>query len=261
MASGRLPYDVPGLLVVPDPGASSLDVPADWRTWDHYFQLVRDAINIFASVADKVPHVELGRLPGGSLADLVIKPFCGDWDRIRANGTAGVAAADAMAGAAGNVAVTPLLLLGGWEGRAALAASVHVEGYALVTRGLAEVVRTARAGFAGLGRMSQEFGEAAIRIIVPLGKLLVRVARKIVSRLGGWVGWVRTATEVIANGLEEVRDIVEDIRRVIQLVRDLIELKHLVVEWVAEVRAQLAVLLELPEVVSGLPRLAGRVVS
>lgn len=253
--SGRLPFDVPGLLVAPAVDTSTLDLPADWRTWDYYFQKVRDAINTFASVADQVPHVDLGRLPEGSLAHVLIKPFCGDWDRIRANGTASVAAADAMAAASGNVALTPVFLLDGWQGRAALAASVHVEGYALVTRGLAEVVRAGKLAFAGVGRMSQEYGEAAIRIITPLGRLLVRVVGKIMSRLGGWVGWLKTAAEVATDGLERVRDIYEDIRRIIQLVRDLIELKSQIEDWVAEVRAQLAVLLELPEIVSGLPRL------
>ena len=68
--------------------SATLVVPQDWIVWDALFTRARDGINLLAGIADRVPGADVPRLPEGSLADLVVKPLCGDWDRIRANGEA-----------------------------------------------------------------------------------------------------------------------------------------------------------------------------
>jgi len=232
-----------------------LVVPADWRTWDWYFERARDAVNDFLSLVDKLPSVDVGRLPEGSLADLVVKPFCGDWDRIARQADACVIAADAMDGLALNVALVPLDLGRDWWGEASVAAVAHVDCYAVATRGMAEVVASGREAFVAASWMSRRVGETAIRLLVAVGRLLVRLAAKLASRFGGWVAWARAAAEILEEGLGPVRDIYDDVRRLVRLVDDLVALRDLVTEWVAEARSALGVMRGLPDLVERLPRL------
>lgn len=75
--------DVKGMLKDPEKPDTKLDLPPEWKSWDKAFQEVRDAINKFLDVVDQVPGIDISmRLPGGSLVDIVVKPFTGDWDRI-----------------------------------------------------------------------------------------------------------------------------------------------------------------------------------
>jgi len=108
--------DVTAMLTPPEVMHAALVMPHDWLVWDTLFQRVRDGINLLLGIADHLPGVAVPRLPDGSLADLIVKPLCGDWDRIRSNGDACRILARGMDGLAQNLAAVPISLAPHWTG-------------------------------------------------------------------------------------------------------------------------------------------------
>jgi hypothetical protein len=247
--------DVPASLTPPEQISSKLDVPREWKSWDELFQTIRDTINDFIDVANKVPGIELQQLPGGSLADLVIKPFTGDWDRIRMNGEACTILKKGVQGLSKNTLAIPIDMSPHWTGRAAVAFSAVATVFGVVLDSVANVMAKGELVYAKVGRVCQRIGETAIKVIVALGKLLGRLAGKIAQRFAHWLAWVKTAADVIANGLEPVRDIYNGVRRVIDLVDHIFEMKARVEEYVDRMTQAFEVFTDIPAVVDELPTL------
>lgn len=236
--------DVAGLLVPPEVGSMTPQVPKEWEAWDHLYEVARDGANLLLSVVDKLPGIDVPRLPEGTLADLVVKPLSGDWDRIAAHGDAAASWARGMRGVGANLAVVPAGLGPLWEGEAAAAFTWRHEGLAAATALAGELSRAAQLLFEQLGRMSLRLGERVIVLLTRLGRVLIRLAKKVGQRLAPYVGWVLTAKDVLTDGLGPILDIIEDLCEVVDLVRDLIDLVALIHEWVGEIKAGLHTLLE-----------------
>jgi hypothetical protein len=236
--------DVSSLLVAPEVGAAVPRVPKEWEAWDHLYEVARDGANLLLAVIDKLPGVDVPRLPGGTLADLVVKPLSGDWDRIAAHGDAAERWAQGMRGVAANLAVVPAGLGSVWEGEAAVAFRLRHAGFAAAIGLAAELSHTGRLLFEGLGRMSLRLGERVIELLTRLGRVLIRLARKVGQRLAPYVGWALSVKEVLVDGLGPILDIIEDLREVVGLVQDPIELVALIQEWLAEIKTGLHTLLE-----------------
>lgn len=241
--------DVPALLVPPEVGASVPRVPKEWDSWNHLYEVARDGANLLLSVIDKLPGVDVPRLPEGTLADLVVKPLSGDWDRIAAHGDAAARWARGMRGVAANLAVVPAGLGSRWEGEAAAAFAGRHLCFAAALGLAGELSHGAQFLFEGLGRMSLRLGERVIVLLTRLGRLLIRLARKVGQRLAPYVGWVLTLKDVLADGLGPILDIIDDLREVVGLVRDLIDLVALVHDWLAEVKAGLHTLLDFGDLI------------
>ena len=92
--------------------------------------------------------------------------------------------------------------------------------------------------------MSLRLGERVIELLTRLGRVLIRLARKVGQRLAPYVGWALSVKEVLVDGLGPILDIIEDLREVVGLVQDLIELVALIQEWLAEIKTGLHTLLE-----------------
>ncbi len=249
--------DLREVLQPPAVGSATLVVPKDWAVWDALFIKVRDGINVLLGVADQVPGLVVPRLPEGNLAHLVIKPLCGDWDRIRANGEACRTLAKGMEGLAGNLLVLPLQLSTHWSGHTAISFAAHHAGYALAVEGVARLVSRGQLVFEAVGQMSQRVGETAIRLLTRLGLLLARVVRKIATRLAPYVGWLATAKELLVDGVKPILDIVADLRETVDLVHSLLDLVHHVRAWLAEARQDLSIFASLPAMLDALPSLSG----
>lgn len=247
------PVDLREILVAPEVGSADLVVPQDWAVWDALFMKVRDGIAMLLSVADHLPGVSVPRLPEGSLADIVVKPLCGDWDRIRANGAACRILGSGMEGLAANLVAVPLQVGHHWSGHGALSFAAHHAAYAVAAEGLAQIVRRGHLVFEAIGAMSQRVGEVAIRLLTRLGILLARVVRKIARRLAPYIGWLATAKEVLVDGLGPILDLVADIRETVDLVHSLVDLVHQVRAWLTQGREDLRILASLPSMVADLP--------
>ncbi len=234
--------DVGSFLVPPEVGSATPRVPREWDQWDHLYEVARDGANLLLSMVDKLPGVDVPRLPEGTLADLVVKPLCGDWDRIAAHGDAAASWARAMRGVALNTSVVPLALGERWDGRAALACTLRHESYAVALAAAAELSRGADLLFGQLGKMSLRIGERVIELMTRLGRLLIRLGRKIAKRLAPYVGWALTAVDFVKDGLGPILDIIDDLREAVSLVQDLLALVDLMRDWIDDIKAGLEAL-------------------
>ena len=247
--------DVRDVLRPPTVRSATLVLPQDWVVWDALFMRARDGINLLAGIADRVPAVDVPRLPEGSLADLVVKPFCGDWDRIHANGEACRTLGRGLDGLARNLIALPLDLLPHWSGHTMMSFAGHHAGYAAAVEAASHVVSRGQVVFDSIAEVSQRVGETAIRLLTRLGQLLVRVARKVARRLAPYVGWLATVKDVLVDGLGPILDIVADIRETVALVHALLALIHRVTAWLEVARGDLMIFASLPAIVDGLPTL------
>ncbi|MGL5824366.1 MAG: hypothetical protein ACRCYU_05945 [Nocardioides sp.] len=245
--------DIQEILRPPSVAAAELVLPHDWVLWDTLFMRMRDGIALLMSIADRLPGVDLPRLPGGSLTDIVVKPLCGDWDRIRANGEACRTLGRGMDGLTANLVALPIELESRWSGAAATGFAVHHAEYAVAVAAVARVVEQGRLVFDGIGELSRRVGEAAIGLLTRLGLLLARVARKVASRLAPYVGWLATVKDVLVDGVGPIVDIVADIREAVDLVHALLDLVQRIRGWLIAARADLSVFTTLPTMLAGLP--------
>jgi len=248
--------DVKAMLKAPDQRNAEIKRPAEWAEWNEAFKKIRDTINKFLDVVDKVPGIDITmRLPGGDLEDLVVKPFTGDWNRIRMNGDACKVWGQSVQGLSQNVAKLPKDMALHWYGKTALAFDAHHVAYAVVMKGIGMILEKGELLFSKMGDMSQKLGEVAIRVLTKLGKILLRVIGRILEKFAGWWAAIKTAAEVVVNGLQPVIDIYNDIVKIIDLVGKLFELKDKVVAWVEDKVAKLKLFSELPHMIENLPNL------
>ena len=119
--------------------------------------------------------------------------------------------------------------------------------------GLAQIIDRGKLVFVGIGHLSQRVGEVAIRLLTRLGQLLVRVARKVATRLAPYVGWLTSVKDVLVDGIGPIVDIVEDIRETVELVHALFALVHDIQAWLRAAREELAILATLPSMLDHLP--------
>jgi hypothetical protein len=246
--------DIKALLKEPEKPDTKLNLPPEWQSWDKAFQEVRDAINKFLDVVDQVPGIDISmRLPGGSLVDIVVKPFTGDWDRIYMNGSACKVWGEAVGGLGTNVGQVALDMLPRWSGKGALSFAAHQGVYAVVISAIGALLHYGEKVFQAIGNMSKRLGETVVKVLTRLGKLLIRVLGQVAKRLAGWWAWVKTAAEVLVNGLDVVRDIYNDVVEIIELVKRLFDLKAKVEAWVSDQVAKLKLFQELPNISLELP--------
>lgn len=246
--------DVKGMLKDPEKPDTKLDLPPEWKSWDKAFQEVRDAINKFLDVVDQVPGIDISmRLPGGSLVDIVVKPFTGDWDRIYMNGAACKTWGEAVGGMGRNVGQVPIDMALHWKGKGAVSFTAHQGVYAVVISAIGALLQYGEKVFQAIGKMSQRLGETVVKVLTRLGKLLIRVLGQVANRLSGWWAWIKTAAEVVVNGLDVVRDIYNDVVEIIDLVKRLFDLKSKVEAWVSDQVAKLKAFQELPAISLELP--------
>ncbi len=255
MPNFAMVVDVAATLKPPEQIDTKVNVPSDWKTWDNLFQTIRDTINEFIEVANLVPGIDLEQLPGGSLNDLVIKPFTGDWDRIRMNGEACKILKEGVRGLSKNTLAIPIDMERHWSGKAAFAFSGVAIAFGVIMDRVANVLAKGQLVYEKIGEVSRKIGQTAIKVIVALGKLLGRLVGKIAQRFASWIGWVKTTAEVIAHGLEPVMDIYNGVKRVVDLVQHILELKTRVEEYVDRMTKALEVFENIPNVVDELPTL------
>lgn len=250
-----------GVLTAPSVGEAPLHVPKDWETWDSLFQEVRDGINIIAGAADRIPGVDLPRLPEGSLARLVVSPLTGNWDVIRSRGEACRTVGSGLDAMARNLGAVPLDLAPHWSGLTFVSFLGHHAAYAVALEAASRVVAQGTVVFEAMALVSQQLGEAAVRLLTRLGRLLVRVVRKLARRLAPWLGWVSTAKDLLTDGLGPILDIVEDIIELVDLVNGLLDLVATARAWVEDQVARLRVLLEVRHVTDLLPTIGQAVLG
>lgn len=236
-------------LVPPGPGRGRLRHDQTFRAADAMFSECRDVIN---HGIDLLNHVGAGlrRLPEGSLEHLLVVPLAGDYEQISRNAEACAHAQRGCETWARNIAGLSLAMVPRWEGRAAAAFFAEMSATALAVAAVGEAVGAGSRVFDEIALMSERLGVEVERVIVALGRLLARVAAKVLERIGG-VGAAVFAAEIALKGFDTVRDLVRDVELVLELVDEAMHLRSAVAEWADQQRERLRLFAELPAVLRG----------
>ena len=243
-------------LAVPDPGARALDHDATFTGWDHTFSTLRDVVNHGIRLLNHAG-AGLRELPGESLEELLVLPLTGDYGRIRQNADACGRVRLALDTWGGNFARISLGLDPRWDGLAAASFFARMQVCDLLARALGEVVGRGAAVFEEIATMSEAIGVVVERVIVALGRLLARLARKVLEKVAGPAGWTAFAVELATKGLHAVTEIVEDVELVLSLIAAARDLRDTIREWAEAQRQRLGLFSDLPALVAGTAR-AGR---
>jgi hypothetical protein len=235
-------------LETPDRGGQQVDHDATFEAWDETFSVMRDVANRGIDVANQAG-AGLPKLPEGSLEELLILPLTGDYATIGQNAAACLDVRDAMHRWADNLVRLSVAVEPGWGGQAASAYLLRVNALGLVARGLGETVRMGAIVFEEIAKFAEQIGVAVEGLVVELGQTLVRLARRILSKVSGPAGWASFAAELVLKGLDAITDIIDDIKRVVKLIALLRDLYDTVVDWVHEQQDRLELFRSLPSLV------------
>lgn len=240
-------------LGVPEAHDRALDHDATFTAWDHTFSTLRDAVNHGIRLLNHAG-AGLRELPGESLEELLVLPLTGDYGRIRQNADACGRVRLALDTWGGNFARISLGLDPRWDGMAAAAFFARMQAYDLLARALGEVVGRGAAVFEEIATVSEAIGVVVERVIVALGRLLARLARKVLEKVAGPAGWTAFAVELATKGLHAMTEIVEDVELVLSLIAAARDLRDTVREWAEVQRQRLGLFAELPALVRGAAR-------
>lgn len=234
----------------PDKGEKQLTHDQTFETWDEAFSTTRDIVNRGIDVVNKAG-AGLPRLPEGSLEEMLILPLTGDYRTIGQNAMACADTRDALHRWADNLLRLSVAVEPDWGGEAASAYLLRVNALGLAGRGLGETVKAGAIVYEQLATFSERIAIEVEHLVVELGKTLVRLARRILSKVSGPAGWAAFAADLMMHGLDAVMDIVDDVQRVVKIIETLRELYDAVVDWVHTMQDKLELFRSLPSLVRG----------
>jgi hypothetical protein len=231
-------------LTAPGLGGHTRRHDAGFEALDATLCRIRDTVNLGIEALNQAG-LGLRKLPEGSLEELLVVPLTGDYRRIRQNAAATGQVRDALGTYADNAHLLSVAVSPRWDGQAAAAFLLRVNGHALAARGLGLLVAEAAPLFDLVADGSERLAIEVEELVMELVERGERVVRKLLSRVAGPVGWATWAAELAIKGFDAVTDIIEDIERVLWIIDRLLEMKGEVVAWVEEQRERLSILLEL----------------
>lgn len=225
------------------PAEATHDV--EFEVLDQGWSMLRDRINEGIGLANSVG-AGLPRLPTGSLEELLVLPFSGDYRMIRRNADACLQVRGALATWSDNFALLGIGVASCWDGVASAALIGRLAAYAVAGRAVGELVGLGSELFCEIADVSEWLAIRVERELVELGKALVRLGERLLSLVGGPGGLAKLGLDLAVHGFSVVSHIVHDICLVLTLVHDLLDLKAKVEGWVADWRARLELFSDLP---------------
>ncbi|GAA5155401.1 hypothetical protein GCM10023340_40580 [Nocardioides marinquilinus] len=222
-----------------------------FRAWDAQVGAVRDVVNRGVDAINACGF-DVPRLPEGSLRDLLVEPLTGDHGVIRQNAVACGTVRDALVTVAGEQARLAGWLAPSWGGRAGAACLLELGSRSLATRALGELVARAAPVLVEVADFCEWLTVRVEALVVELGELVARLARRVLARVSGPLGWGVFAVELATRGLEPVLDLVDDVQRAVELVETLLTLQDTVAAWAQQQRDRVETLLDVPEVLAAI---------
>lgn len=236
-------------LDLPEPalGEDVLLHDADFRALDATFGRIRDVVNLGIDALNELGF-DLRRLPGGSLAELLVLPLSGDHHRIRQNADAARHVEAALVRYAANTARLAVAADPRWAGDAAAACLVRLGVHAGVARGCAQLVTVAVPVLGEVAEVAERTAVEVEELVVELVEKGRRLMTRLLARVAGPLGWSVLAADVAMHGLDAVTDLVDDARRLLAIIDRLTAMKGELTAWVDEQRERLALLREVGDV-------------
>ncbi len=251
-ATGRAGLLTPDELDLPAPerGDRLLRHDPEFVALDAGLSRARDTVNLGIRALNELG-AGLRELPDGSLEELLIQPLTGDYPAIRQNAEACHQVGRALATYAGNVHRLSLAVDPRWGGRAASSYLLRLNAHALAARGLGVLVDEGAVVFDEIAELSERLTIEVEGLVVELAETAGRLARRILQRVAGPLGWGTFAAELAVKGWDAFLDIVRDVERVIEIIDYLLQLQADLTTWVEEWQQRLEVLRGLPELIGG----------
>ncbi len=247
----------PGLLTpedldlsAPERGDRLLQHDPEFVALDAGLSRARDTVNLGIRALNELG-AGLRELPEGSLEELLIQPLTGDYPAIRQNAEACHQVAAAMATYADNVHRLSLAVDPRWGGRAATSYLLRLNVHGLAARGLGMVVDQGAVVFDEVAETSERLTIEVEGMVVELAEIVGRLARKILTRVAGPLGWGVFAAELATQGWDAFLDIVHDVERVVEIIDFLLQLQADLTNLVAEWQEGLDLLRGLPDLLGG----------
>lgn len=237
-------------LVPPRAGGEERSHDTTFEAWDLGLSALRDVVNLGIRAINQAG-VGLPELPDGSLEELLVLPLSGDWSAIRQNAVACHQVEDALSTWSRHVVGLGVHAALVWRGAAASSYVVRVEGLALAGRAVGLVVGRTALLLDEVADFCEALAVRVERLLVELGEALARLARRILTRAAGPLGWAVFAADVATSGIGAVTDIVDDVRRVADTIDTLTALQHQVADWARVQAARLESSGGLPDLVPG----------
>ncbi|GEP36487.1 hypothetical protein NPS01_01500 [Nocardioides psychrotolerans] len=235
-------------LLPPREGEAERAHDATLEAWDIGLSALRDVVNLGIRAINQAG-AGLSELPDGSLEELLVVPLSGDWEAIGQNAVACHQVEDALSTWSRRVLGLGVHAALVWRGAAASAYVVRVEGLALAGLALAVTVGRAALLLDEVADFCERLAVRVERLLVDLGETLARLARRILTRIAGPLGWAVFAADIATSGMGAVSDIIDDVRRVADTIDTLTALQHEVSSWAQVQAARLESFGGLPDLV------------
>lgn len=236
--------------LAPPPESGDTSHDTTFETWDAEVCGLRDLANQGIHVLNGLG-ADVTPLPGGSLRELLVEPLTGDHAAIRQNAQACHVVRQALVTVSHNQGGLLLWTDPRWDGLAATAYARDVGSRALTTRAVAELVTAAAPVLDEVADFCERLTIEVEHLVVECGERLARLARTLLRRVSGPMGWGVFAWEVATEGMSAITDVVDDVRRVAEIIETLLTLQDTVAAWAQEQRDRLETLLDLPDLVRG----------
>jgi hypothetical protein len=246
--------EVAPLLSAPGDGEKTIQHNKDWEAITESFDGLRDTINSGIRKINSVGVVHIATLTEKSLDEYVVYPLSGNYLKIQGNASACGKVEEAMTVWSGNFSRISGKSVAAMGGDVGVSLVAHLELYHLVTRAVGELIGLGSRVFDTIARVSEEIAVAVENALVTMAKILLRVSKRIASRILGWIGWMLFVKDLVEKGAAAVTDIIDDVKMAIEIIDACFELKDAIVEWAEEKQAQLEAFEEMTNIVKELPR-------
>lgn len=244
-------------LDLPDPGEGkdALKHDPDWNMVSDGYDACRDTIN---SGIDRInglgaPGVHLPRLSDKSLEDYIVYPLSGNYLKIQGNAEACDVVGSAMSQWGTNFSIFSAKMTAALRGEVSGALILHLNVYNLVMKGVGGCIDAGSTVFTQIAKVSEEIAVAVEKALVVMGKTLLRVSKKIASRVLGWLGWALLAKDLLERGFDAITDIYDDVMACIDIITACFDLVDTIKAWAEEAAGRLKQFQKLAEIVRSLP--------
>lgn len=242
-------------LPAPGEGTDTMKHDPDWNMVSDGYDACRDTIN---SGIDRInglgaPGVHLDRLSDKSLEDYIVYPLSGNYLKIQGNAEACDNVGSAMSEWGTNFSIFSAKVTAALRGEVSGTLILHLNVYNLVMKAVGSCIDAGSVVFTEIAKVSEKIAVAVEKALVLMGKTLLRVSKKIASRVLGWIGWATLAADIIKNGFSAITDIYDDVMACVHIITACSDLVETIKAWAEEAAAKLKTFEKLMEIVRSLP--------
>jgi hypothetical protein len=249
--------DVTELLEAPGDGEKTMPHNKEWESVTETYDGLRDTINEGIDKINSLGVVSVERISEKSLDEWIVYPLSGNYLAIQGNATACDTTHTAMSSWGNNFSLLSGKVVMALKGEVEASLVLHLNVYNIVMQAVGACINAGSVVFDSIARVSERIAVSVENALVTMAKVLLRVSKKIASRVLGWVGWALLVADIIEKGTAAITDIIDDVRLCIDIISSCFELVDAISAWAEESAERLDAFKELLTLVEQLPKVAG----